>query len=112
MFYILRTTVKSLITRRPCAAGTGGAGARLIYVALGYDDDGKSLKGVSIETGRKMDGDCGIYRIGNLPSAGVVPVYDVQGGALRVEWQDVRDVTQAALHRAIGVAMPQDTVTV
>ena len=35
--------------------------------------------------------------------------YDVQGGAVRIDGQDVRDVTQHSLHDAIGV-VPQDTV--
>ena len=39
----------------------------------------------------------------------VVPVYDVGQGGLSIDDQDVRDVTQTSLHRAIGV-VPQDTV--
>ncbi|MFT5346378.1 MAG: ABC-type multidrug transport system fused ATPase/permease subunit, partial [Dinoroseobacter sp.] len=35
--------------------------------------------------------------------------YDVTGGALRIDGQDVRDVSQSSLHNAIGV-VPQDTV--
>ena len=35
--------------------------------------------------------------------------YDVAGGALKIDGQDVRDVTQHSLHMAIGV-VPQDTV--
>jgi ATP-binding cassette subfamily B protein len=35
--------------------------------------------------------------------------YDVTGGALTIDGQDVRDVTQVSLHEAIGV-VPQDTV--
>ncbi len=35
--------------------------------------------------------------------------YDVTGGGLKIDGQDVRDVTQESLHRAIGV-VPQDTV--
>lgn len=35
--------------------------------------------------------------------------YDVQSGAIRIDGQDLRDVTQASLHDAIGV-VPQDTV--
>jgi len=35
--------------------------------------------------------------------------YDVNGGALCIDGQDIRDVTQDSLHRAIGV-VPQDTV--
>ena len=35
--------------------------------------------------------------------------YDVESGAIRIDGQDVREVTQASLHDAIGV-VPQDTV--
>jgi len=35
--------------------------------------------------------------------------YDVTGGAIRIDGQDLRDVSQASLHAAIGV-VPQDTV--
>ncbi|MFG6446970.1 ABCB family ABC transporter ATP-binding protein/permease [Roseateles sp. BYS180W] len=35
--------------------------------------------------------------------------YDVQGGRITIDGQDVRDVTQASLRRAIGI-VPQDTV--
>ena len=35
--------------------------------------------------------------------------YDVTGGAVSIDGQDVRDVTQNSLHQAIGV-VPQDTV--
>ena len=35
--------------------------------------------------------------------------YDVTDGAVRIDGQDVRDVTQNSLHQAIGV-VPQDTV--
>ena len=35
--------------------------------------------------------------------------YDIDGGALRIDGQDVREVTQQSLHDAIGV-VPQDTV--
>ena len=35
--------------------------------------------------------------------------YDVTGGAVRIDGQDVRDVTQDSLHARIGV-VPQDTV--
>lgn len=35
--------------------------------------------------------------------------YDVGSGALRIDGQDVRDVTQESLHAAVGV-VPQDTV--
>jgi ATP-binding cassette, subfamily B, heavy metal transporter len=35
--------------------------------------------------------------------------YDVAGGAVRIDGQDIRDVTQASLRNAIGI-VPQDTV--
>ncbi|MGL4239339.1 ABCB family ABC transporter ATP-binding protein/permease [Tabrizicola sp.] len=35
--------------------------------------------------------------------------YDIQSGAIRIDGQDIRDVTQTSLHQAIGV-VPQDTV--
>jgi ATP-binding cassette subfamily B protein len=35
--------------------------------------------------------------------------YDADGGAIRIDGQDIRDVTQASLRAAIGV-VPQDTV--
>jgi ATP-binding cassette subfamily B protein len=35
--------------------------------------------------------------------------YDVQGGAIRIDGQDIRDLTQASLRQAIAI-VPQDTV--
>ncbi|MEM9210597.1 MAG: ABC transporter ATP-binding protein/permease [Pseudomonadota bacterium] len=35
--------------------------------------------------------------------------YDVGGGSIQIDGQDIRDVTQASLHNAIGI-VPQDTV--
>ena len=35
--------------------------------------------------------------------------YDVKGGAIKIDGQDIRDVTQESLHKSIGV-VPQDTV--
>ncbi|MGH7002411.1 MAG: ATP-binding cassette domain-containing protein, partial [Alphaproteobacteria bacterium] len=35
--------------------------------------------------------------------------YDVEAGSVRIDGQDIRDVTQASLRRAIGI-VPQDTV--
>ncbi|MCP5072580.1 MAG: ABC transporter ATP-binding protein/permease [Rhodobacteraceae bacterium] len=35
--------------------------------------------------------------------------YDVDGGAIRIDGQDLRNITQASLHDAIGI-VPQDTV--
>jgi len=35
--------------------------------------------------------------------------YDIQSGSIRIDGQDIRDVTQDSLRRAIGI-VPQDTV--
>ncbi len=89
---------------------TGGR-VTLDDVRFGYDSDREILKGVSIEAAPgemvAIVGSTGSGKstIGRL----LFRFYDVQAGALRIDGQDVRDVTQESLHRAIGV-VPQDTV--
>jgi ATP-binding cassette subfamily B protein len=89
---------------------TGGR-VELDNVAFGYDADRAILKGVSItaEPGEMVaivgSTGSGKSTIGRL----LFRFYDVGGGALRIDGQDVRDVTQESLHAAIGV-VPQDTV--
>ncbi|WP_417720470.1 ABCB family ABC transporter ATP-binding protein/permease [Salipiger sp.] len=80
-------------------------------VAFGYDPARPILKGVSIEVGAgesvALVGPSGSGKstIGRL----LFRFYDVAGGAIRIDGQDIRDVTQESLHAAIGV-VPQDTV--
>ncbi|WP_417724620.1 ABCB family ABC transporter ATP-binding protein/permease [Salipiger sp.] len=80
-------------------------------VAFGYDPVRPILKGVSIEVGAgesvALVGPSGSGKstIGRL----LFRFYDVAGGAIRIDGQDIRDVTQESLHAAIGV-VPQDTV--
>ncbi len=80
-------------------------------VAFGYDAARPILKGVSIRVGPgervAIVGPSGSGKstIGRL----LFRFYDVTGGALRIDGQDVREVTQDSLHAAIGV-VPQDTV--
>ncbi len=80
-------------------------------VRFGYDPDRQILKGISLEAqpGETVaivgSTGSGKSTIGRL----LFRFYDVQGGALRIDGQDLRDVTQDSLHRAIGV-VPQDTV--
>jgi len=89
---------------------TGGR-VTLENVSFGYDPDRQILKGVSIEAkpGETVaivgSTGSGKSTIGRL----LFRFYDVQGGALKIDGQDVRDVTQLSLHQAIGV-VPQDTV--
>jgi ATP-binding cassette, subfamily B, heavy metal transporter len=83
----------------------------LDQVMFGYDPDRLILKGVSLTVGAGQtvaivgSSGSGKSTIGRL----LFRFYDVTGGALRIDGQDVRDVTQASLHDQIGV-VPQDTV--
>ncbi|MFV1492520.1 ABC transporter ATP-binding protein/permease [Phaeobacter sp. JH18-32] len=88
-----------------------GGAITLENVEFGYDSDRQILKGVSIEVAAGQTvaivGSTGSGKstIGRL----LFRFYDVTRGALRIDGQDVRDVTQKSLHAAIGV-VPQDTV--
>lgn len=89
---------------------TGGR-IELDDVHFGYDLARPILKGVSVvaKPGQQVaivgSTGSGKSTIGRL----LFRFYDVGGGALRIDGQDVRDVTQNSLHAAIGV-VPQDTV--
>jgi len=89
---------------------TGGH-VTLENVRFAYDTDREILKGISLEAkpGETVaivgSTGSGKSTIGRL----LFRFYDVAGGALKIDGQDVRDVTQHSLHMAIGV-VPQDTV--
>ncbi len=89
---------------------TGGEVA-LDDVLFGYDAARPILKGVSItaKPGETVaivgPSGSGKSTIGRL----LFRFYDVSGGALRIDGQDVREVTQDSLHAQIGI-VPQDTV--
>jgi ATP-binding cassette subfamily B protein len=80
-------------------------------VQFGYDARRAILKGVSfrVPAGKTVavvgSSGSGKSTIGRL----LYRFYDVAGGAVRIEGQDIREVTQASLRDAIGV-VPQDTV--
>ncbi|MEL7257866.1 MAG: ABC transporter ATP-binding protein/permease [Pseudomonadota bacterium] len=80
-------------------------------VFFGYEPERPILKGVSLKVpaGKTVavvgPSGSGKSTIGRL----LFRFYDVQEGALQIDGQDVRDVTQDSLHAAIGV-VPQDTV--
>jgi len=88
-----------------------GGRVSLQNVSFGYDDARPILKGVTIEVepGQTVaivgSSGSGKSTIGRL----LFRFYDVGGGALLIDGQDVRDVTQSSLHAKIGV-VPQDTV--
>jgi ATP-binding cassette subfamily B protein len=91
-------------------AVTGGR-VTLRDVAFGYDAARGILKGINLDVapGQTVaivgSSGSGKSTIGRL----LFRFYDVTGGALLIDDQDVRDVTQDSLHAQIGV-VPQDTV--
>ncbi|MFT4619551.1 MAG: ABC-type transport system involved in Fe-S cluster assembly fused permease/ATPase subunit [Sulfitobacter sp.] len=95
------------------AADLKVAGGEIVLEDLhfGYDAARPILKGISLRVGPgetvAIVGPSGSGKstIGRL----LFRFYDVTGGALRIDGQDVRDVSQSSLHNAIGV-VPQDTV--
>ncbi|PIE14522.1 MAG: metal ABC transporter permease [Rhodobacterales bacterium] len=93
------------------ALRVNGGTITLDNVTFGYDRARPILHGVSlaVPAGQTVaivgPSGAGKSTIGRL----LFRFYDVSGGALRIDGQDVRDVTQQSLHDAIGV-VPQDTV--
>jgi len=89
---------------------SGGA-VRLQDLQFAYDPARPILKGITLDVpaGHKValvgHSGSGKSTIGRL----LFRFYDVTGGALTIDGQDVRDVTLTSLHAAIGV-VPQDTV--
>ena len=80
-------------------------------VRFSYDPAREILRGVSLGVGAgqrvAIVGATGSGKstVGRL----LFRFYDVTGGAIRIDGQDIREVTQESLHSAIGV-VPQDTV--
>ncbi|PKP84553.1 MAG: metal ABC transporter permease [Alphaproteobacteria bacterium HGW-Alphaproteobacteria-2] len=108
-----------LLDRAPEVADAPGAPALAVPrgaivfddVRFGYGPDREILKGLSLSVtpgarvaivGPSGSGKSTIARL-------IFRFYDVTGGAIRIDGQDIRAVTQASLHRAIGI-VPQDTV--
>lgn len=93
------------------ALQVNGGRVALRDVSFGYDAARPILKGISLEVepGQTVaivgSSGSGKSTIGRL----LFRFYDVGGGALLIDGQDVRDVTQDSLHAQIGV-VPQDTV--
>jgi ATP-binding cassette, subfamily B, heavy metal transporter len=88
-------------------------GAAVLFddVRFAYEPERQILKGVTLRVaaGERValvgTSGSGKSTIGRL----LFRFYDVTGGAVRIDGQDIRDVTQDSLHAAIGV-VPQDTV--
>ncbi len=98
---------------KPGAPALKVAGGEVVFdtVQFGYDPERIILKGISLTVAAgetvALVGPSGSGKstIGRL----LFRFYDVNGGAVRIDGQDLRDVTQDSLHAQIGV-VPQDTV--
>jgi len=90
---------------------TDGAAVRFDRVDFAYQADRPILQGVSfdIPAGHKVAvvgaSGAGKSTLGRL----LFRFFDVDGGRITIDGQDIRDVTQQSLRAAIGV-VPQDTV--
>ena len=101
------------VTDAPDARALEVRGGEIVFedVRFRYEAEREILKGISFRVGPgervALVGTSGSGKstIGRL----LFRFYDIQGGAIRIDGQDVRAVTQTSLHQAIGV-VPQDTV--
>jgi len=111
MFSLLtkHTEVKDNPDAKPLDVGTGEL--RFEHVSFGYDDNRQILYDVDfvIPPGRKI-AVVGPSGAGKSTLARLLfRFYDVTGGRITINGQDIRAVTQQSLRAAIGI-VPQDTV--
>lgn len=101
------------VTDKPNAPDIHVSGGHLAFqnIQFGYEPDRQILKGLSLDVpaGKTVaivgPSGSGKSTIGRL----LFRFYDAETGTLCIDGQDVKDVTQLSLHKAIGV-VPQDTV--
>ncbi|MBU0587409.1 MAG: ABC transporter ATP-binding protein/permease [Gammaproteobacteria bacterium] len=110
----------TLMEREREIADTPGAQALVLHAAptlsfdhvrFAYEPDREILHDVSFEipAGKKV-AVVGPSGAGKSTLARLLfRFYDVQGGHIRIDGQDIREVTQASVRQAIGI-VPQDTV--
>ena len=111
MFTLLEQPAE--VNDKPGANVLNVQGGEVVFdgVFFGYDAARPILKGVDLTVGAGQTvaivgtSGSGKSTLGRL----LFRFYDVSEGAIRIDGQDLRDVTQSSLHAQIGV-VPQDTV--
>jgi ATP-binding cassette subfamily B protein len=111
MFSLLEQPAE--ISDRPDAASLRVSEGRIVFddVLFSYERERAILKGLTlkVEPGQTVaivgPSGSGKSTIGRL----LFRFYDVTGGSITIDGQDLRDVTQESLRAAIGI-VPQDTV--
>ena len=101
------------VVDQPDAKPLKVSGGEIVFdkVEFSYDPEREILKGISLRVGPGQrialvgTSGSGKSTIGRL----LFRFYDVTSGAILIDGQDIRDVTQSSLHAVIGV-VPQDTV--
>lgn len=101
------------VTDKPGAPALRVTGGEVVFdrVLFAYDPERAILKDVSFRVGPGQrialvgPSGSGKSTVGRL----LFRFYDVTGGSIRIDGQDIRDVSQTSLHALIGV-VPQDTV--
>ncbi len=104
---------KAEVQDKPDAASLVVTKGEIVFedVQFAYDPSRPILKGISfrVAPGQRIalvgPSGSGKSTIGRL----LFRFYDVTGGAIRIDGQDLRDVVQSSIHASIGV-VPQDTV--
>ena len=111
MFQLLEVNVEVPDSAAAAPLRIGGGKVEFRDVTFGYDPRRPILKSLSftVPAGKTVaivgPSGAGKSTISRL----LFRFYDVDDGAVRIDGQDVRDVTQASLRTAIGI-VPQDTV--
>ena len=111
MFDLLEQTVEILDSENASELKITDGHISFENVTFGYNKSRPIIQNVSIEINSRETiaivgpSGSGKSTIGRL----LFRFYDAQQGSIKIDGQDIRDVTQESLHRSIGV-VPQDTV--